>query len=108
MIVATPFQENPLASVFEMSVYHAFHDSPKPRQAVQQLHTAKPTAIEIDVVRCRRNALDQNTEPLPISSPLDQIVPMDDCASGDYMYVDKDIDIQDPARYARLLPYSGP
>ena len=27
---------------------------------------------------------------------------------GDYCFVDKDVEILDPARYARLLPYSGP
>ena len=34
----TPFQENPLASVFEQSVYDSFHLSPKPKQSIQQLH----------------------------------------------------------------------
>jgi hypothetical protein len=104
----TPFQENPLASVFEQGVYKAFHESPTPKQAVQQLHAGKNTAVEIDVVRCRRNGLDQNTEPLPIFSPLDQIQPMDECVLGDYNFVDKQVSIEDPVRYARLLPYSGP
>ena len=55
-----------MASLFERIVYEAFHDSPKPKQAVQQLHAAKNNAIEVDAVRCRRNALDQNQCPLPI------------------------------------------
>ena len=67
----TPFQENPFASVFEQSVYCLFHDSPKPRQAVQQLHNpAKTQAVEIDTIRCRRNAFDQNLEPIPIFRQL--------------------------------------
>ena len=102
-----PFQENPLGSVFERNVYVAFHDSPKPTQAVQQLHAAQNNAIEIDAVRCRRNALDQNQSPLPIFSPVDQIQVLDDCALGDYNWVNKDLCIDDPIRYARLLPYSG-
>ena len=63
----TPFQDNPIASVFEKSVFQAFHDSPKPKQAVQQIHNpAKTQAVEIDTIRCRRNAFDQNLEPIPI------------------------------------------
>ena len=63
----TPFQDNPIASVFEKGVFQAFHDSPKPKQAVQQLHTpAKTQAVEIDTIRCRRNAFDQNEQPIPI------------------------------------------
>ena len=85
----TPFQENPLASVFEKSVYEAFHESPKPRQAVQQLHQPTQNALQIDAVKCRRNALQQNLEPLPIFSPLDQIRAMDSCVLGDYNYIDK-------------------
>ena len=27
---------------------------------------------------------------------------------GDYCFVDKDVEILDPAKYARLFPYSGP
>ena len=80
----TPFQENPLASVFERSVYAAFHESPKPKQAVQQLQATKiNSAIEIDAVRCRRNGLDQNTLPLPIFAPIDQIQVLDECVLGD-------------------------
>ena len=33
---------------------------------------------------------------------------MDDCVLGDYNFVDKQVSIEDPVRYARLLPYSGP
>ena len=65
----TPFQENPIASVFEKSVFQAFHDSPKPKQAVQQIHNpANTQAVEIDTIRCRRNAFDQNMGPIPIFS----------------------------------------
>ena len=104
----TPFQENPLASVFERSVYEAFHESPKPRQAVQQLHAPPRTgAVEIDVIRRRRSALDKNDEPLPICCPLDQIKECN-LTLGDYCYVDTNTAILDPVRYARLLPYSGP
>ena len=63
----TPFQDNPIASVFEKSVFQEFHDSPKPKQAVQQIHNpTKTQAVEIDTIRCRRNAFDQNLEPIPI------------------------------------------
>ena len=104
----TPFQENPLASVFEQSVYCLFHDSPKPRQACQQLHNpAKTRAVEIDTVRCRRSAFDQNMEPIPIFSPIDEIRDLDDFVLGDYNFVDKDISIEHAARYAIMLPYSG-
>ena len=105
----TPFQENPLCSVFEPGVFRSFHESPKPRQAVQQLCSPpRETALEIDVCRCRRNALDQNTEPLPIFSPLDQIQECTNCTLGDYCFVDKDVENLDPSKYARLLPYTGP
>ena len=80
----TPFQENPLASVFERSVFVAFHESPKPKQAVQQLRAVKSnSAIEIDAVRCRRNGLDQNTLPLPTFAPVGQIQAVDECVLGD-------------------------
>ena len=105
----TPFQENPLANVFEQSVYKAFHESPKPKQAVQQLHAPISQAtVEIDTIRCRKSALEHNKHPLPIFSPLDQIQQLDTCTLGDYCFVDKDVEILDPATYARLLPYSGP
>ena len=94
----TPFQENPLASVCEHSVYKSFHESPKPKQAVQQLHDPDSRAtIEIDTVRCRRSALEHNQHPLPIFSPLDQVHQLDSCTLGDYCFVDKDVDILDPA-----------
>ena len=41
-------------------------------------------------------------------SPIDQIRALDDCVLGDYNFVDKDVCISDPVRYARLLPHSGP
>ena len=66
----TPFQENPLASVFEPSVYDAFVCSPKPKQAVQQLHMPRSNNLtEIDVRRCHRSALEQNKHPIPVSPP---------------------------------------
>ena len=73
----TPFQENPLASVFEPSIYESFVQSPKAKQAVQQLHVPKnQTPAEIDVRRCRRSALEQNQYPLPVFSLTDEIKPM--------------------------------
>ena len=33
---------------------------------------------------------------------------MDTCTVGDYSFVDKDVEILDPAKHARLFPYSGP
>ena len=104
----TPFQDNPLASVFDSAVYAAFHDSPKPRQAVQQLRlppNANP--LEIDKVKCRRAGLEYNQEPLPIFSPIDQIQELEDCTLGDYNFVDKDVEILDVSKYTKHFPYSG-
>ena len=52
--------------------------------------------------------MDITQHPLPIFSPLDQFPEMETCTSGDYCFVDKDVEILDPAKYARLFPYSGP
>ena len=104
----TPFQDNPLASVFDPTVYAAFHDSPKPRQAVQQLRLpSNANALEIDTVRCRRAALEYNQQPLPIFSPIDAIQELENCTLGDYNFVDKDVDILDVCKYAKHFPYSG-
>ena len=102
----TPFQENPLASVFEPSVFESFVESPKAKQAVQQLHvpkTQKPT--EIDVRRCRRSALEQNQHPLPVFSPLDEVKPCDH-ELGDYNSVSKEV-TWTSANYAQMMPYTG-
>ena len=107
----TPFQTNPLASVFEPATYRAFHESPKPRQAVQQLHAAPPrgTPLEIDTRRCRRSGLEQNQEPIPIFSPLDHptAAAPGDRRLSDYMFVSKPV-AWSTTRYPRELPYNGP
>ena len=84
----TPFQENPLASVFEPSVYDAFVSSPKPRQAVKQLHMPKTNNVTgIDARKRRRSALEQNKLPIPIVSPLDDIKPRTKMKLGAYSYI---------------------
>ena len=89
-------------------MFREFHDSPKPQQAVQQIHTpAKTQAVEIDTIRCRRNAFDQNSEPIPTFSPIAEICPTDDFVLGAYNFVNKDTSIEHATRYARMLPYSG-
>ena len=105
----TPFQANPLASVFEPETYAAFHESPKPRPAIQQLHCApqKGTPLEIDCRRCRRSALEQNQEPIPVFSPLDRPTPAEAGRLADYMFVSKPV-TWSAARYPRELPCSGP
>ena len=80
-----PFQRTPLASCFDTAVYEAFVCSPKPKQAVQQLHmptNERPT--EIDIRRCRRSGLEQNALPIPLFSPLDQNKARGDFELGDY------------------------
>ena len=94
----TPFHDNPLASVFEPSVFVAFHESPKAKQQVQQLRLpSRATPMEIDTIKCRRAGLEQNQEPLPIFAPIDQIREIENCVLGDYKFVDKDIDMVDIA-----------
>ena len=66
----TPFQENPLASVFEPSVFESFVKSPNAKQAVHQLHVPKTqTPTEIDVSRCRRSAPIRTSIHCPCSLP---------------------------------------
>ena len=105
----TPFQENPLASVFEESVYEHFHLSPKPKQSIQQLHPPpNNSSVEIDVRRCRRSGLDNNIEPIPIFSPLDEIQECSNCNLGDYNFIDKGLEILDIGKYTKYYPYTGP
>ena len=71
-------------------------------------HPSTHNDVEIDTIRCRMNDLEHNKHPLPIFSPLDQTTDMDTCTVGDYCFVAKDVEILDPAKYARMFPYSGP
>ena len=63
--------------------------------------------MEIDCRRCRRSALEQNQEPIPICSPLDRPTPAEAGRLSDYMFVSKPV-TWTAARYPQQLPYSGP
>ena len=106
-----PGENNVLASVFAPGVYELFHCSEKPPQIVtMRAAPAKGLSVlQLDVKSCRRNALEHNTFPVPIFSPLDEpkpAVPGD--TTADYYWVDKPVEWGDNTFWSHIGLYCGP
>ena len=97
---------------FELSreVLELFKSAPKPRQLVWGDGTND--CVQIDVVACRRSALEYNTHPLPIASVVDRILTAEEWAvtaatspAPDFVYIDAGEPLDD---VEHALPYMGP
>ena len=80
-----------MASHFEKSVYEHYVVSPRPPPMVCKLKECEDiNECQIsDVIRCRKRALEQNTHPIAIFSPMDKIEPITDFTLGDLNFVSK-------------------
>ena len=81
-----------MASHFEKNVWEQYIDSPRPPPLVHKAKTLPPSlaGLEIvDVMRCRKRALEYNVHPLPVFCPLDSIVLRTTPVLGDLNFVHK-------------------
>ena len=104
--------KEPLASVFARSVYEAYVESPPLPPLVLDVHATQSAGaplVELDVRRCRRNALLYCAHPIPLFSPLDSVRERDACVLGDLNYIEGPRHRANrPSEVLRLLPYTGP
>lgn len=100
-------QDRTLESTFSLPVWKEFVESPRPPPIVTCLHAwGKETeTLELDVRRCRRNALAISAHHFSVFSPLDSITASQEGTLGDFSFV-----ALDPRKksLAKLLPYTGP
>lgn len=80
-----------MASHFEKSVYDNYVMSPRPPPMVYKLKECEEIrgCHIADVIRCRKRALEFNTHPIPVFSPLDKIEAITECTLGDVNFVSK-------------------
>ncbi len=89
---AKSYDEDHLASHFEKTVWEQYVDSPRPPPLVHRARAVPDTLVGlqiVDVVRCRKRALEFNVHPLPVFSPLDSIVERTTPVLGDLNFVTK-------------------
>jgi hypothetical protein len=83
---------DPLASCFSRATYEAYVDSaPLPPLAMSELHTPQTRLkdiAEVDVIRCRRNALAYSAHPFLLFCALDTIRPFDTPGLHDLQWID--------------------
>ena len=86
------FDSDLLASHFERSVWGSYVMSPKPQPQVYKLKDDAPVdEYEIaDVRRSRKRALESNVQPIPVFSPLDEVVVRTEPEIGDLNFVTRD------------------
>ena len=88
----------PLFSDFSTDVLEGLIAAPKPQQLVWG--DGHDNCFAVDAVRCRTNALVQNTEPLPVANVIDRIQVW--CDDPDFLFIDAG-----PGSLA-TAPYFGP
>ena len=71
------------------SVWKSYVEAQRPPPIVAKLNAWEEgkEALELDVRRCRRNALAISAHPFCVFSPLDSILPSKDGILGDYSFV---------------------
>ena len=95
-----------LESRFSRRAWKEYVESPRPPPLVWQPHETKDAggAVEIDVRRCRQNALRHSAHDFPVFCPLDSIAQAREGVLGDFSYV-----VLSDRRKSRLssLPFVG-
>ena len=101
-------QARTLVSRTSMHVWREYvaTDRPPPLVWCPHAHTETENLCELDVIRCRRNALLHNPYELPVLSPFNNITPPRHGHLADFNYVQ----LSRRGRYSVLstLPYVGP
>ena len=101
-------QDRTLESTFALPVWKDFVESPRPPPMVTWLHAwggeAEET-LELDVRRCRRNALAVSAHHFSVFSALDSITPSREGTLGDFSFVSLSPKTKN---LTSLLPYTGP
>jgi hypothetical protein len=105
---ARMYDDDQLASHFELEVWKQYVASERPPPLVAKLKNAtKVDEMEIvDVIRCRRSALLHNTHALPVFCPLDDIKERTEPTLGDLNFVTKPAGKK--TQFAGDLGYTGP
>ena len=101
-------QDRTLESTFSLPVYESYVKSPRPPPLVFFPHEwaeGELEALELDVRRCRRNALAVAAHPFSVFSPLDSIVPAKEGELGDFSFISLKAGRRSSVT---LLPYYGP
>ena len=83
--------DDPLTSHFSKCTWASFCDAP-PLQALtfcaKEVQELGQSALILDVRRCRKRALEFCADDLPVFSPLDSVVEVNDFQLGDFVFVD--------------------
>jgi Cdc6-like AAA superfamily ATPase len=100
-------QDRTLESTFSLPVWKDYVETPRPPPVVTWLHLWKEgeETLELDVRRCRRNALAISAHDFSVFSPLDSITPSQEGDLGDFSFVTLKVKNKG---VASLLPYTGP
>jgi len=101
---------DPLASVFSKSTWEAYVEAPQLPPLTFNVNVPHPKAgpaYEVDVIRCRRNALLHSAHPFPLFCVLDTIQPAEQ-RLYDLQYIDAGPAASKPGLLLRNAPYTGP
>jgi hypothetical protein len=100
-------QDRTLESSFSLPVWKDYVESPRPPPVVTWLHLWKEgeETLELDVRRCRRNALAISAHDFSVFSPLDSVTPSQEGILGDFSFVSLKVKNRS---VVSLLPYTGP
>ena len=102
---------DPMASVFSKATWDAYVASPRLPALTYNLHVPQAKAgdvYEVDVRRCRRNALLHSPHPFPVFCALDSVEPCAAHRLHDLQYIDAGPAPDRPIDCLRKAPYSGP
>ena len=99
-------QNRTLESTFSLPVWQEYVLSPRPPPVVTWLHAwgNEEESFELDVCRCRRNALACSAHHFSVFSPLDSVVPSQEGILGDFSFVSLHVKSRS---LQNLLPYVG-
>jgi hypothetical protein len=100
-----------LASYFCRRIWENYEDSPPLPPLITKLNEIQARGgpvRELDVRRCRRNALFHSPHPLPVFCVYDDIQGREDFQLGDLNYIDLGDQRWSKSRLRELIPYVGP
>ena len=92
-----------LYSELNIDTLEGLFDAPKPKQIY--FGDGTTNCLEVDIIKCRRFALEKSTFDFPIACVLDNIVPF---SGGDFDYAYVDAGEPDLKDYQQYCLYNGP
>jgi hypothetical protein len=103
---------DPLASCFSRAAFESYADADPLPPLVFQAYAPQARGgrlLEVDVRRCRRNALLHCAHPIPLFSVFDGVKPRTEFRLADMNWIDAGCPkVRGPGVLLDLLPYSGP